>query len=152
MYVSLVEALAEEHDPLQVAAAAIYLANGGPSGRHDDVPAAEQEERGPASEGGMIRLHLDTGREHGVRPQDLVAAFTQEAGIEPSAIGTIDMFGDFTLVELRRKAASTVLERTPVLQMHGREVHVTRAREKGEVKGPRPARSRPAAKRPFRSR
>ena len=149
-YASLVGALAQEHDPLAVAAAAIYLANGGVGGRHDQATTEEIPEREPAGGGAMTRLYLDTGRQHGVRPQDVVAAFTAEAGILASAIGTIDMFGDFALVEVERKAASTVLARAPLLLLHGREVHVTAAREKDQQpekkKAPAPGRRQGARK------
>ncbi|HJN91325.1 MAG TPA: hypothetical protein QGF05_01205 [Dehalococcoidia bacterium] len=39
-YALLADTLAQEHDPLAVAAAALYLANRGASGRHDaaEVP------------------------------------------------------------------------------------------------------------------
>lgn len=144
-YSGLVESLATEHDPLQVAAAAIYLANGGPGGRHEEVSAVEEmHESQPTGPGAMMRLYLDTGREHGVRPQDVVNAFTAEAGIAPAAIGTIDMFGDFSLVEVERKAATLVLERAALLHMHGREVTVTPARAKSEAKtAAPPPRDRP---------
>ena len=132
VYASLVGALAADHDPLEVAAAAIYLANGGPNGRHDEATIDEMPEAESAGEGGMVRLYLDTGREHNVRAQDIVGAFTGEAGIAGVAIGTIDLFGDFALVEVERRAASLVLERAAVLQMRGREVHVTLARDKPE--------------------
>ncbi len=142
-YAALVEGLAKEHDPEQVAAAAIYLVNGGPGGRHEEVTVEEMHESEPTGKGAMARLYLDTGREHGVRPQDVVNAFTAEAGIPPAAIGTIDMFGDFSLVEIERKAAATVLERAALLHMHGREVHVTPARAKHEPKTTAPPRTGP---------
>ena len=87
----------------------------------------------------MTRLYLDAGRKNGVRPQDVVEVFTSEAGVAAAAIGAIDMFGDFTFVEVQRHAASQILDRAPLVQLHGNEVHVTRAREKGEVKGQAPA-------------
>jgi ATP-dependent RNA helicase DeaD len=40
-YASLADTLAQEHDPLAVVAAALYLANGGASGQHDAVVVAE---------------------------------------------------------------------------------------------------------------
>ena len=139
VYASLVEGLAKEHDPLQVAAAAIYLANGGPGGRHD-LPAVEgMPDHASTAEGGMVRLYLDTGRQHGVRPADVVGAFTAEAGVPGSSIGTIDMFGDFSLVEVERRAAATLLERA-LLLLRGREVHITPAREKRETERKAPPR------------
>ena len=146
MYTSLVETLGQEHDAAEIAAAAIYLANGGASGRHDEPIEEQQAEQGPASEGGMVRLHLDAGRQHGIRPQDVVGAFTNEAGIDGSDIGTIDMVGDFTLVDLQRRAALHVLDRCPVLRLQGHEVHVTRARTKGAVKASTPPRRQPSRK------
>ena len=148
MYAPLIEALAAEHDPLRVAAAAIYLANGGPGGRHDEPTSEELDDSEPASEGGMVRLYLDTGRTHGVRPGDIVGAFTSEAAIPGTAIGTIDMFGDFTLVEVQRRAASLVLERAPLLVLRGREVHVTMARDKGEKVEKSERKVRPPTKKP----
>ena len=148
-YAPLVKQLADEHDPLELAAAAIYLANGGASGRHEDVTAVAPPDL-PDGEGGMTHLYMDTGRQHGVRPKDVVDAFTTEAGIPAQAIGAIDMFGDFTLVEVERRAAAQVLERAAVLVFQGREVHVTPAREKSRPKGPRPGPPHTPPKRPRR--
>jgi len=136
-YAEVVKQLADEHDPLELAAAAIYVANGGASGRHEEITTIAPPDL-PDGEGGMTRLYMDTGRQHGVRPKDVVDAFTTEAGIPAQAIGAIDMFGDFTLVEVQRRAAVQVLERAAVLVLHDRKVHVTPARERETPKGPRP--------------
>ena len=146
-YAPLVKQLADEHDPLELAAAAIYLANGGPTGRHEDVTTVAPPDL-PDGEGGMTLLYMDTGRQHGVRPKDVVDAFTTEAEIPPAAIGAIDMFGDFTLVEVERGAAERVLERAAVLVFRGREVHVTPARDKQRPDGPRPGAPHTPPKRP----
>ena len=95
----------------------------------------------------MTRLFLDTGRQHGVSPQDVVTAFTTEAGIPPATIGTIEMFGDFTLVEVEREAAAVVLERVTLLLLHGREVHVTQARVKHQREATSPGQP-PAVRKP----
>ena len=87
----------------------------------------------------MVRLYLDAGRQHGVRPADVVGAFTAEAGVPGSSIGTIDMFGDFSLVEVERRAAAILLERA-LLLLRGREVHITPAREKRETERKAPPR------------
>lgn len=150
-YAPLVKQLADEHDPLELAAAAIYLANGGASGRHEEITAIAPPDL-PDGEGGMTHLYMDMGRQHGVRPKDVVDAFTTEAGIPAQAIGAIDMFGDFTLVEVERRAAVQVLDRAAVLVFRGREVHVTPAREKDRPQGPHPGPAHTLPKRPKRSR
>jgi ATP-dependent RNA helicase DeaD len=136
VYASLVSTLAKEHDPLLVAAAAIYLANGGLNGRHDTVieTTSDNTDDSAVLPGEMTRFYLDTGREHGVTPQDIVDALTSEAGILGSAIGNIDLFGGFALVEVERKAATVVLKHATLLRLRGRAVHVTLAREKNKKK------------------
>ncbi|CAG4884210.1 ATP-dependent RNA helicase DeaD [Georgfuchsia toluolica] len=46
------------------------------------------------------RYRLDAGRNHGVTPKDIVGAIANEAGIESRYIGQIDLFDDFSTVEL----------------------------------------------------
>jgi ATP-dependent RNA helicase DeaD len=154
-YAALVEGLAEEHDPLRVAAAAIYLAAGGAAGHAEpeveDIPqpfeaAPEPRRRAPTrGEGGpMVRLHLDSGRQAGVRAGDIVGALTAEAGIRGSDIGSIDIAGMFSTVEVAPDVADVVLERAGVISLRGRETHVTVSRDDGP-----PARG---ARKPMRPR
>lgn len=142
----LVEELGREHDALTVAAAALHLAMEASGGRREGAapeeprPSARESELRPAKrprdfpaagragEQGMTRLHLDAGRRHGIRPGDVVGSFTSEADIPGSAIGAIDLFDDFALVEVEQRAARQVLERAGLLSLRRREVHVTLAR------------------------
>ena len=49
-----------------------------------------RKERGPRElSQGMVRLFIGAGREAGVRPQDLVGAIANEAGIPSKLIGSI---------------------------------------------------------------
>ena len=74
-----VEELSEEHDPAEVAAAALKLLweqqKGGP------VELQSMDGDGERAELGMTRLFLTAGRNQGVRPGDLVGAISNEAGI-----------------------------------------------------------------------
>ena len=150
-YATMVAGLAEEHDPLQIAAAALHLATGNSGVRPEDIAPEETPENQPAGETGMVRLHLDAGRRQGVRPQDIVGAITAEADIPGVAIGAIDLFPDFALVDVAQRAVPQVLERAALLMLRGQEVHVTPA---GDAKGagPRGGGSAPraAANRPPR--
>ncbi|HEY8491737.1 MAG TPA: DEAD/DEAH box helicase [Dehalococcoidia bacterium] len=130
-YTLLVEEMAEAYDPLEIAAAALALADRTDGARPRAVPAAAAAaEEGVPTEAGMTRLFLDAGRRQGIRPQDVVGAFTGEAGIPGSAVGTIDLFDNFAFVEVERGAARKVLERARSLVLHGREVHVDVAKPK----------------------
>ena len=128
-YKKMVAELAETHDPLAIAAAALSLGIDGPgggrregAGASGDSPANRQ-----AGEEGMTQLHIDAGRRHGLRPTDVVGAFTGTAEIPGTAIGTIDLFDDFAIVELERKAARKVLDTVGQWVFRGRDLHVTLA-------------------------
>lgn len=98
-YLTLVEELAEEsgHDIAEIAAAAARLARGD----KPLVAAVESEPvQAPVSESGMVRLYIEAGRRAGVRPGDIVGAIANEAGIPARALGAIDIFDDFTYVDV----------------------------------------------------
>ncbi|MEZ5658818.1 MAG: DEAD/DEAH box helicase [Burkholderiaceae bacterium] len=77
-----------------------------PGGR--EAFADEFESRAPrgsrrppsAPEEGMERYRIDVGHEHGVRPANIVGAIANEAGLDSSFIGRIDIHDDHSLVDL----------------------------------------------------
>jgi ATP-dependent RNA helicase DeaD len=107
LYLSLVQDLAEEsgHDLAEIAAGAAWLA------RRDRPLLAAVEEAPLAStaEDGMVRLLIDAGRSSGVRPSDIVGAIANEAGIPGRAIGAIDIYDDYTLVDVPAQYQQQVL-------------------------------------------
>ncbi|MGE3858173.1 MAG: DEAD/DEAH box helicase [Dehalococcoidia bacterium] len=117
-YTGLVRQLAEEHDPFMVASAAVHMAMEASGLRRGDAPA-DAETPIVASEDGMVRLHLDAGRRHRVRPGDIVGALTSEAEINGKAIGTIDMFDEHALVDVDQRVVRQVLDRAAHLVLRG---------------------------------
>lgn len=80
--------------------------------RADRIVAARDRKRAPLGESpghGMVRLHLDVGREFGVRPQDLVGAITNEAGVTGRAVGAIEIADHHSIVEIAEEVAAEVL-------------------------------------------
>ena len=57
-----------------------------------------------------VRLYIGLGRRAGVRPQDLVGAITNEAGINGRAIGAIEIAERFSLVEVPAAIAGEIAE------------------------------------------
>jgi ATP-dependent RNA helicase DeaD len=71
------------------------------------------------SEGNLSRYRIDVGREHGVLPKDIVGAIANEAGIESRFIGQINLYEDYSIVELPADlpaALINVLRKTRVRQ------------------------------------
>jgi ATP-dependent RNA helicase DeaD len=145
-YASLITELGGDFPAEAVAAAAVHMAYTGSSGRNEppwaESPVAEPavrqatERREPAprddgdgagmgaTEHGMTRLFLDAGRKAGIRPQDIVGAFTGEAGIAGPAIGSIDLYDKFAFVEVKPSAAKKVIEHAATFSVRGTDIHV----------------------------
>ena len=67
----------------------------------------EREPRMPSAD--MTKLMLAVGRNHGLRPQDVVGAIANEAGIPGRAIGQIEIMPSTTVVEIPRQLGVRVL-------------------------------------------
>ena len=76
------------------------------------------------AEDGMVRLFIDAGSRAGVRPGDIVGAIANEAGVPGKAIGSIDIYDDFTFVELPSQFRDQVLERMARATIRGRPVGI----------------------------
>lgn len=72
--------------------------------------AAEFQAEGQAPEAGMARLLIAMGRVDGLRPQDLVGAIANEAGIPGRSIGAIDIYDRFSFVEVPAAQTERVVE------------------------------------------
>jgi ATP-dependent RNA helicase DeaD len=163
----MVASLAEDHDPLDVAAAAARLAaevtQGDTLEGPDEIPQWEAprgrdrvggaEGRGPRGRrdreergGGRGRggdaarttLYLGIGRRRGVRPADVVGAIIGEANVPASAVGAVEIADQFTLVEVDESVAERVIRALSGAAIRGRSVPVRRSREdRGPAEGGR---------------
>ena len=69
-----------------------------PRGDFESAPRAPAPR--PGSSAGLVRYKVNVGREQGITPRDLVGAIANEGNIESRFIGRIDLFDDFSTVEL----------------------------------------------------
>ena len=149
----VVEALANEFDIVDIAAAAVQLAHAAAGGDGDDreIPAVSAPSRpvadarstharplkpargrvpsGRAERPGdedMIRLFVGAGRRAGIRPGDLVGAITGEAGIQSRSIGAIEINDGFSLVEVPEAMADDVIDALRATKLRGQKVTVRR--------------------------
>jgi ATP-dependent RNA helicase DeaD len=132
-YLMLVDELAEEYDPAEIAAAAIKVATGG-TGTPAATPEAKRRNDhamagdGAGAEPGMVRLFINVGRQDGVRPGDFVGAIANEAGIPGKEIGAIDLFDTYSFVEIPQAAAQRVVTTLGRTTIRGRQVNAEIAR------------------------
>jgi ATP-dependent RNA helicase DeaD len=153
-YAVVVEALANEYEMLDIAAAAVKLAHeanapelseveiASPPVR-DDTPRRPRDDRGTRkpdkrSKGGtrthhdgagdFVRIYVPLGRRSGVRPADLVGAIANEARIHSRQIGAIDVADSFSLVEVPERDADAIVAALRKTTIRGKAVKVRRER------------------------
>jgi ATP-dependent RNA helicase DeaD len=161
LYLSVVEELAEEsgRDMAEIAAAMACLAQGN---KPLVVALEPKPEQVPQVEDGMVRLFIDAGREVGVRPADIVGAIANEAGVPGKMIGGIDIYDDFTFVDVPSSYREQVLVGMAGVRIRNRKVNVRPAtvrdvppepvrRARQAPDRPRPAaRGKPSAHAPYK--
>ncbi|MGH7620102.1 MAG: DbpA RNA binding domain-containing protein, partial [Gemmatimonadaceae bacterium] len=77
----------------------------------DEAAPSKRPTRGRAGRGKRetTRLFVGLGRSSGVRPQDIVGAIANEAGVDARGIGTIDISEEFSLVDVPQDEAHSII-------------------------------------------
>ena len=147
-YQVVIDALADEFDIVDIAAAAIKLAHQAttPDADAEEIPAVQVRDRdsgrgdtGPRGRSGKpdgkrrdngrtTRIFIGAGRKAGIRPQDLVGAITGEAGLKGRDIGAIEIADGFSLVEVGNDVADGVIAALRGTTIKGRRMTVRRER------------------------
>jgi ATP-dependent RNA helicase DeaD len=155
----VVDSLAQEFDIMDVAAAAVKQADARDGGDEEEIPSVtlrherpaprSGRDRGPAPKGhaeraerakrgtrgaitpewNVARIYVGAGRKSKIRPADLVGAIVNEAGIDPRAIGAIQITDRFSLVEVPDEVADEIIGTLRAATIKGRRVPVRRDRE-----------------------
>ena len=125
-HLAAVEALSEEYDPGEIAAAALQMLwasqHSGPAEAEEELNAASEQ-----PEVGMARLFIGLGRQDGLRPGDLVGAISNEAGLTGRSIGAIDILDRTAFVEVPAPEAQNVVAVLRRATIRGRKVKVEMA-------------------------
>lgn len=157
LYERLVTEFEQEHgvEPLRIAAALARLAQGDvplllperePRPERVERPARQRpERRGPQEaarplrdfpEVPMQRFRLEVGHRHGVKPGNIVGAIANEAELDARYIGHIDIFDDFSLVDLPAGMPKEVLRVLQKARVCGRMIELRTVGEDGGRRRP----------------
>jgi ATP-dependent RNA helicase DeaD len=103
------------------------------SRRHEaaKLGAAKASGKKITPEWDVARLYIGAGRLAKVRPADLVGAIVNEAGVDPRAIGAIQITERFSLVEVPDEIADGIIDTLRAATIKGKRVPVRRDREQG---------------------
>lgn len=91
----------------------------------------ERESRGPrrehsprVAEPGMRTFRIAVGHEHGVKPGNIVGAIANEANIESKFIGRIDIYDDYTVLDLPDDLPKEMLTHLKSVRVAGQALNI----------------------------
>jgi ATP-dependent RNA helicase DeaD len=82
------------------------------------------------AEPGMVRLFINIGKKDRVSPRHIVGAIAGETGMPGGLIGAIDIYDNFTFVEVPREKGHEVLQIMKDNYIKGTKVNIEAARAK----------------------
>ena len=72
----------------------------------------------------FVRLFLNVGKKQNIRAKDIVGAFAGEAGIAGKVIGEIDIYDDYTFVDLPAQYVRDVMDSMRSSKIKGNKVNI----------------------------
>lgn len=99
-----------------------------------------------SAEQGMVRYRVEVGHDHGVRPGSIVGAIANEAGLEGRYIGRIEIYDDFSTVDLPEGMPEDIFRDLGRARVCNQMLRISPVRADG--KAPRRA-SKPKGKKKF---
>nr|VFK51239.1 MAG: ATP-dependent RNA helicase CsdA [Candidatus Kentron sp. TC] len=108
--------------------------------REDDRPRHREREQSPRNKPrtkppkGMERFRIEVGRQHDVKPGNIVGAIANEAGLDSRDIGYIDIQAEFSLVDLPKGMPNDIFQDLGKIWVHGRRLNISRQGQSGKKK------------------
>ena len=106
-------------------------------------PVREKKERDARpAEAGMESYRIEVGYEHGVKPGNIVGAIANEAGLDSKHMGRIEIFDDYSIVDLPEGMPKEILKHLKTVWCAGQQLRITRDGSEPDTapKKPRPPR------------
>lgn len=124
-YINLVEKMmSEDISSLDIAAALLKM------NLYDESSEDVEFEDDFTDSEKMIRLFINIGKNKKVRAKDIVGAIAGESGIPGKALGDIDIFEEFTFVDVPKKYVKDVLKGMKNKKIKNNKVNIERAKNK----------------------
>ncbi|MCP4875759.1 MAG: DEAD/DEAH box helicase [Gammaproteobacteria bacterium] len=112
-------------------------------------PRREQTDpREQAVEAGMDRFRIEVGHDHNVKPGNIVGAIANEADIDSKYIGRINIFDNYSLVDLPEDMPKQLLNELKNVRVAGQRLNISQLGTKKNRDGARPTTSRPSRAKP----
>ena len=99
-----------------------------------------------AAEAGMERFRIEVGHEHGVKPGNIVGAIANEAEIESEYIGRIEIFDDYSTIQLPEGMPKEIFKHLKSVWVSGQRLQISRLDQHGPAAAARPPRAKAGTK------
>jgi ATP-dependent RNA helicase DeaD len=100
--------------------------NAGPRSRDGRSFEGGPRRSGPRNDEGMETFRLEVGRINGVNPGNIVGAIINESGLEMSHIGRIEIFDEFSTVDLPIGMPKEIFHALKKVWVMGRKLNISR--------------------------
>jgi ATP-dependent RNA helicase DeaD len=87
-------------------------------------PKKERSER--TSDVGMQTFRIEVGHAHGVKPGNIVGAIANEAGLDAKYIGRIEIFDDYSVLDLPDSMPADLLNHLKTVWVAGQQLRISR--------------------------
>jgi ATP-dependent RNA helicase DeaD len=95
--------------------------------RPDRPDRGPKKERLPrTSEPGMQTYRIEVGYQHGVKPGNIVGAIANEGGIESKYIGRIEIYDDFSVLDMPDDLPPDLIEHLGSIRVAGQAMRISR--------------------------
>ena len=109
---------------------------------------AERSRERDTTDAGMERYRIEVGLAHGVKPGNIVGAIANEAEIESEYIGRIEIFDDYSTVQLPEGMPREIFKHLKNVWVSGQRLQISRLDQAGKGASQRKARSGPPGNAP----
>lgn len=92
---------------------------------HEQVEQRRSHGREAAAEVGMETYRVAVGHEHGVKPGNIVGAIANEADLDSKYIGRIQIFDNYSLIDLPEGMPKEVLQHLKKVWVAGQELRIS---------------------------
>ena len=113
-----------DYTAMDIAAAFLKQAIGGVELSKEDRDMEDALSGDTGAEEGMVRLFINIGKSQRIRPGDILGAVAGEAKIPGKLVGAIDMYDNYTFVEVPAEYGKDVLRAMKNVKIKGKSVNV----------------------------
>jgi len=89
-------------------------------------------------EEGMERFRIEVGHNHDVKPNNIVGAIANEAGLDSQHIGRINIYDDFSVIDLPEGMPKDVFSDLKKVWVAGKQLHISLLKKERKSRGSSP--------------